>query len=506
MRSAPVRLLAAGLALLALTAACGGTSGSASPAGSAASTTATEAGRGADPGPGARFAPKGSLLYLRTPGAGPAWDALARVRARMPGLRSFDPADSVGNVMRLLSAADFAEGPAVMFRSLAGESAEMLISRRTVRGEDGSDAADSLFYSQVSDHSGLERWIESHSSRMGSDGDFVLYRGKGKWPGYSALSQTTWLWANSPGTLRRSIATARGKRPSLLADGQFTAALAGLDASGAAAVGYTRGDLAGELRGPWIPDDQPGGSLASVTDRLGLADTAFAVGGNDHGIWMRAAPNMLARGYHPGPAFTPSLVGHAPPHPAVYVGIEDGATQLPGFDRLLAPMLGGNAVDRRVVERYLGLLYDVTPSDLAAVGRGEQAWFLGQTNGAAFRPADPSRAAAVIAAVAARNPAHGFQSGRDGDIVWLHGPEPPGRTRVPGPSLTELVAHAGISHPVSWVAAVNIVGLGLAGVRSEDDPNRSPLPQDSVVGAVLSAAPGSGGRYELGIYIEIKGG
>ena len=76
----------------------------------------------------------------------------------------------------------------------------------------------------------------------------------------------------------------------------------------------------------------------------------------------------------------------------------------------------------------------------------------------------------------------------------------------PAGSAASIVAHAGISHPVSWVAAVNIVGLGLAGVRSEDDPNRSPLPQDSVVGAVLSAAPGSGGRYELGIYIEIKGG
>ena len=29
---------------------------------------------------------------------------------------------------------------------------------------------------------------------------------------------------------------------------------------------------------------------------------------------------------------------------------------------------------------------------------------------------------------------------------------------------------------------------------------------NTVAGAVLSAAPGSGGRYEIGIYIEIKGG
>jgi len=36
-----------------------------------------------DPGPGAAFAPAGSLLYVRTPGAGAAWQAMARVRAHV---------------------------------------------------------------------------------------------------------------------------------------------------------------------------------------------------------------------------------------------------------------------------------------------------------------------------------------------------------------------------------------------------------------------------------------
>jgi hypothetical protein len=54
------------------------------------------------------------------------------------GLKSFNPDDSMGDFVRLMVGAEFAEGPKQMFRSLTGESSEVVVSRRGVRGEGGS--------------------------------------------------------------------------------------------------------------------------------------------------------------------------------------------------------------------------------------------------------------------------------------------------------------------------------------------------------------------------------
>ncbi|HEX5251918.1 MAG TPA: hypothetical protein VFW14_19810 [Gaiellales bacterium] len=452
-----------------------------------------------DPGPGAAFAPAGSLLYVRTPGAGAAWQAMTRVRAHVRGLNGFDPEDSMGNLVRLMVGADFAEGPKQMFRSLTGESSEVVVSRRAVRGEDGSPTTDAFFYSQVSDRDGLARWLAPHYTRTGSDGAFSLYRGRGHWVGYSALSDTAWLWAGSETTLREAIATAAGKDPSIASDGRFTSAFSGLDARGAALVGYTRGDLAGGLRKLWMRDGQPSGTQ-TLTDALGLADTAFAIGANSRGVWLRAAPHLPANGYRPGPLFSPSLFDEAPAGSWMYLGVADGGAQLGAFDRLVAPLMGATTPDLHGVDRLLHDFYGLAPSDLAAIGAGEQAWFVGPTDGAAFRPNDADRAARTLAAVAGRYAGQGFQSGRNGDVVWLHGHPGSGRGRAPVPSMAALVDHAGLEGPVSWIGAVNVRGL-FSG-WSEDGANPSSTPQQAVVGAVLTVAPGAAGRYRLQAYLD----
>jgi len=452
-----------------------------------------------DPGPGAAFAPAGSLLYVRTPGAGAAWQAVARVRAHVRGLNGFDPENSLGGFVRLMVGADFAGGPKQVVSSLTGESSEVVVSRRAVRGEDGSPTTDAFFYSQVSDRDGLARWFAPHYTRTGSDGDFTLYRGRGRWVGYSALSDTAWLWASSETTLREAIATAAGKHPSITSDGQFASAFSGLDAGGAALVGYTRGDLASGVRALYLRGDGPSGTQ-TLTDALGLADTAFAIGANSHGAWLRAAPHLPANGYRPGPVFSPSLLDEAPARSWMYLGVADGGAQLGAFDRLVAPLLGGDTRDLHGIDHFLHDLYGFSASDLAAIGPGEQAWFVGPTDGAAFRPGDADRAAGTLAAVARRYAAEGFQTGRDGDVVWLHGHARSEGGREPVPSIAALVDHAGLEGPVSWIGAVNVRGL-FSGF-SEDGDGSTSTPQQAVVGAVLTVAPGAAGRYRLQAYLD----
>jgi len=453
----------------------------------------------ADPGPGAAFAPAGSLLYVRTPGAGAAWQALARLRAHIPGLRSFDPEDGAQSFARLMLGADFAEGSQQMFRSLTGESSEVVVSEHPVRDQHGSVTADAFIYSQVSDRAGLARWLAPHYAPMGSDGGFVLYRGRGNWAGYSALSKTVWLWASSVTTLRDAIATAAGERPSILADPRFTSALRSVDARGAAIVGYTRGDLSGELRAVWIHDDRPS-PTRMLTAWLGLADTAFAIGPTGHGVWIRATPHLPVNGLRPGPAFSPSLFERAPRDAWGYLGVADGGVQLAGFDRLFAKSLAGEHPDPTFVDGYLHALFGLTPADLSAIGNGEQAWFAGPTNRVVFRPRDADRAAGALTAVAHRYPRLGLESGRDGDVVWLDGHRGAYDRGAPNPSVATLVARAGIQGPVSWIAAVNVRGL-FSGF-SQDDPNQPEKPQQAVAGVVVSFAPGRAGRYRFQGYLD----
>jgi hypothetical protein len=487
----PVAVLAV-VALLAV--ACGQ---SASTAGSARAI-ATAAGAGADMGPEVAFAPKGSLLYVRTAGAGPAWNALSRVRARVAGLKDVGPTDAIGNFLRLATAADFAAGSTAMLNSLTGESAEVLISNRAVAGEDGSPAADSFFYSRVAHHAALETWIKSHSSYLGADGGYTLYAGKSRYSGYSALSQTVWLEGGSLSALRESIATAAGTHPSLLDDPSFRSAAAALDDHGAALVAYSRGDLATELGQIWLGQAVTQNALfPGLTAGLGLADTALAVGANRHGVWMRAAPRVLARGYRPGATFTPSLVHQVPAGSIVYAGVENGGSQLAQFDRVLDPLLGdGDSVAKAIAD-----VFHVTSSDLAAIGAGEQAWVIGPETGVAFRPTDPARAASVLAAEAARNTAVGVTSGRHGDIVWIHNhPTMPARP-LTGASPATLVARAGLPHRVSWVLAVNLTFLDdLLGDQSSSTPA---TPLASVSGVVVSSSPAAAGRYGLDLFLDI---
>lgn len=490
---------AAPIALLLVAVACG-SAGASRPAASAPGRTAPPAaGAPADPGPGAAFAPRGSLLYVRTPGAGAAWRAMARVRAHVPGLRTFDPADGLQDFVRLMLGADFAEGSRQMFRSLTGESSEVVVSEHALRDQHGSVTADAFIYSQISDREGLARWLAPHYARMASDGDFALYRGRGNWAGYSALSQTVWLWASSAATLREAIATGAGKHPSILTDSRFTSALRSVDAGGAAMVGYTRGDLAGELRALWEHDDEPA-PTATLTHALGLADTAFAIGANDHGVWIRATPHLPANGVRPGPVFKPSLLAKAPPGAWAYLGVADGGAQLAGFDRLFATSIGGAQSSPDFVDRSMRDLYGITPSDLATVGGGEEAWFVGPTSRAVFRPADADRAAGTLMAAVHRHPALGFRSGRDGDVVWLDGHRGSNDRPAPDPSVGALVGHAGIHGPVSWIAAANVRGL-FSG-WSEDDSRQPAKPQQAVAGAVLAVAPGAAGRYRLQAYLD----
>ncbi len=497
---AAAAVLAATLVAAACGQGAGASSGGVAPATTATpSTTSSPAHAPADAGPGAAFAPAGSLLYVRTPGAGAAWRTMSRLRGHVAGVHQLAPEDSIANFVRLMVGADFAEGPPEMLRALTGEQSEVVVSRRAVRDEDGSPTADAFFYSQVSDRDGLARWLAPHYAPAGSDGGFELYRGRGSWVGYSALSKTAWLFATSLTTLRQAIATAAGEQPSVLADRRFTSAFSGVDAGGAALVGYTRGDLAHELRNLWLRDGQPSGTQP-LTDALGLSDTAFAIGANGHGAWMRAAPHLPANGYRPGPVFTPSLLAAAPARAGFYVGVADGAAQLSRFDRLLVPLLGGDQPDHHWVEGLLEHLYELNPADLRAIGRGEQAWFVGPTNGVAVRTADPDRTARILGAVARRNARLGFRSGRDGDVVWLHGHSGAGDGPPPMPSMAGLVAHAGIDGPVSWIAAASIRGL-FSG-WSEDDSSQPATPQESIAGAVLAIAPGTAGRYRLEVYLD----
>jgi hypothetical protein len=483
---------------------CGQSASTAGSAGSTGAPTATTGGVGtvSGAGPEAAFAPAGSLLYMRTAGTGPQWDALSPMRARVKGLNAVNPSNGPGNFLRLLTASDFADGSSVMLHALSGESAEVLISNRGVKGEAGPGQADSMFYSGVADHAALEKWIESHSTRVGSDGGYTLYTGNTRYTGDSALSQSVWLWGDSLGVLRESIATAAGTRPSLLDDPRFMSAFAALNQRGAALVAYTRGDLATELGRLWAgPSVAPQGVFTSLTDGLGLADTALAIGANAHGVWMRAAPHVLARGYHPGPSFTPSLFGQVPPNSVIYVGVDNGGAQLSQFDRVLAPILGsGDTSDPDPVSSEIGTAFHVTPEDLGAIGTGEQAWFAGQTSGAAFRPGDPSRAAAALAAEAARNAPLGVTSGRSGDIVWIHD-HPASGSPVPGPSPAELVSWAGLPHSVSWVLAVNLSFLSR--LSADDSSATPPNPEDSVSGAVVSTTPAADGRYGLDVFLDI---
>jgi hypothetical protein len=145
-------------------------------------------------------------------------------------------------------------------------------------------------------------------------------------------------------------------------------------------------------------------------------------------------------------------------------------------------------------------LYGLAPSDLAAIGTGEQAWFVGPTDGAVFRSGDTDRVARTLAAVAGRYAGQGFQSGRDGDVVWLHGHRGSDSGRAPVPSMAELVDHAGLGGPVSWIGAVNVRGL-FSG-WSEDGANRTATPEQAIDGAVLTVAPGAAGRYRLQAYLD----
>jgi hypothetical protein len=491
------RLVIVALILVIVVAGCGNAASTSSTAASTSPPTV-----GADPGPGAAFAPKGSLLYVRTSGTGPAWDALTKMRDRVKGFNNFDPADSVQMLMRLMTAEDFAEGSASLRHALSGEGSEVLVSDRRVKSADADyPAADMLAYSGVADHTAMAGYLDAHYTRDGSDGTYALYRGRKDYTGFSALSDDVWLWATSSQLLHQAIATAAGDQPSLLDDQSFTSSMAAVDASGAALVAYTRGDLASELSHSWDPTVKVDPVGTGLTNGLGLADTALAVGADANGVWMRAAPHVLADGYHPGPVFTPSLVDQVPASEIVYLGIKDSGSQVGGISGLVSKMLAGDSDEPNgnSIDSLVQGLFGLSPSDVASVDDGEEAWFYGTNPGAAFTPSDPEKAEAVLATAAHSRP--GATSGRDGDVVWIHTGSRVSSEPMPGPTPAELVKNAGPFQSVSLVLAVDVGILG----ELQDTPSSQAKPLDSVAGVVLSAAPGSDGRYQLRLYMQIAG-
>ena len=477
--------------------------GNAATTATSGSTASTPTG-GADPGPGAAFTPKGSLLYVRTAGSGPAWDALTTMRDRVKGFNNFDPSDSVEMLIRLMTGADFAPTSAALRHALGAEGSEALVSdRRLPSGDPDYPLADVIAYNAVADHAAMEHYLNTEYTRDGSDGAYAIYQGKKSYTGFSALSDDVWLWASSAQLLHESIATAAGDHPSLLNDESFTSSMASVDATDAALVAYTRGDLSSEISHLWDPtvDVSPLGT--GLTNGLGLADTALVVGANANGVWMRATPHVLPNGYHPGPVFTPSLLDHGPENQIVYLGIKDSGSQVGRISGILNGVLSddSNPPTTDTVNHLVLGLFGLTPTDVAAVDDGEEAWFYGSNPGAAFKPSDPDKAEQVLAAVAKSRAPTGATSGRDGDVVWIHSRSFSGSQPIPGPTPAELVKNAGPLDNVSFVLAADLGFLG----DLQDTPSTQPKPLDSVAGVVLSAAPGTDGRYQLQLYMQIAG-
>ncbi len=459
---------------------------------------------------GASFSPANSLLYFQSTGAGRALDALEAITTHVHFGSNWDMTSSGNAYVELISGEAFAPyGPIAKYTS--GLGSETLLQGGAPGPHGG--VANVLYYEQVTNRAGLERWLLLHNRPDGHLDGFALYTARPPQIGVDAVSNSAWLLAFSMPTLRAAIETHESGHASLLDDTAARTAVSSVNAAHAAIVGYTRGDLLHEMLATheFPVDFGSPNETVQLTKALGLGDMGFAIGANTTGYWLRATPTLAAGGYRPGPTFTPSLLSQIPKNTIVYVGIADGAAQWPGIDRVLATYVGGNSdpnpstanPNPAGVQSLLAGYLRVDPSDVARIG-GEQEWFYGDSVGAAFRPTNMAEAQAaldhIVDAPEAR--ALGYRTGRDGSVLWLHGhwSASAQSAAVAGPAPATLLARAGVTRPISWVVAVDVAPLVHL---VEMQPKEQGQPFDSVDGVVITTSPDTSTQYNLDVYVDI---
>ena len=494
-----------------LVAGCGGGSGTHSRQGTPSKTQpdSTTSQQPAEPpaglGRGASFAPRGSVLYVSTTSDPSAWAALSHVRSRIPFGDSWNETTPGNLIAELLSGHPFDISTSPIAHALTGSSSETLVSYRGAKGLHVGLLPDVIFYSGVRDAGFLQNWLKKSSQRIGSDGPFTLYRAKKPGIGYHAVSKSGWLFAYSLPSLRRAIASGSGQEPSLAHDPAVRSALAAVDTRDAALVGYTRGDLLQELTATHenLKESGDGTDTTELTPGFGLADTAFAIGANASGFWLDSAPRTSMSGYRPGPTFTPTLLGEIPQNELLYVGIKNGSGQWARIDNSFhtyakAAFGSSNENSGRFIESLVSLYFRIRPSDITNLGDGEQAWYFGDTVGAAIRPANLSQALSAAQAMTRRTfPDSGVATGRDGDVVWLRNTRLANQATIPGPAPSALVLRAHLKYPISLVIAADLSPLTSALVDGSQ-------PDGALDGVVMATAPGTDGRYQLDAYIDVR--
>jgi hypothetical protein len=494
-------------ALVMVTAGCGG--GSGVHAGNASSSSSADTSRQpgrpvAGFGVGASFAPRSSLLYVSRTGDASAWAALSHVRSRIPFGGSWS-VSSAGNLFaELLSGRTFDIATSPVASALTGYGSETLASFHGVKGLPVGLLPDVVIYSGVNDQHAVEQWLATTSQRIGKDGTFDLYHAKQPHIGYDAVSAHAWIFAYSLASLRRAIAVGTGHEPSLATDPSALDALSAVDSRGAALVGYSRGDLLRELTATHenLADSGDGTDTLKLTPALGLTDTAFAIGAHPTGFWINSAPRLTATSYRPGPQFTPTLQSGIPKNELLYVGVKNGASQWPQLDRALTSYATGtfgtsNAAPTHLIESLISTYFRFSPTDIAHLGTGEQAWYFGDTIGTSIDPTNLAQTLATAEAMTHRAlPYSGASATHTGSVVSITNTALAHNARIPGPRPTILIQRAHLDQPISLIAAVDLAPL--TSLLAGDDQ-----PDHAIDGIVISTTPGTGLRYRFDAYIDV---
>ena len=454
--------------IVALAAACGSAGGASMP-GHTNGRTPEPGSRSAAGlvGLGASFAAPDTVYYLSSPETGGSWDRIDAARERM-WPHSTPLAQGTGTEMRVILGGLIAFPPGTTSTHGFGRAGSMwLASEHPIR----DNVPDLMFYSAVEDRAAAERWAThtGHWRHAAADGDFHVWVLSGN-QSAMAISPTDCVWGTSEREVRAAADRATGHEPSLASDPAFRNAVGRVDATGAAILGFSRFNLAGESNLSGY-GDHTWHEFSDVSREFGFGSMAFTVSGRPGGAVIRGFP--IDGVYRPVQPYRPQLLSVPTGDPPVVVDTEDVYRLFPAAEAVIQSLAAADGqATRRDATTELRRALGLTEAQLQSIDHGEQiAWLGDGGSGFGVLAPDPDAAEATLRATGHRggiilspDSVH-----REGSVVWADRSEPDRVQTSGAPALRQVIAASGMPAHVSLMAYVDTSVT--AGFSDSPDPH-----------------------------------
>ncbi len=351
---------------------------------------------------------------------------------------------------------------------------------------------DLLFYDPVNDRTAVVRWIDhqQHVTPGRPEGAYVVYLDAAKGDnGAWAISNHVALWASTEHEVREAVQRAEHGAPSLATDTGFRSAMARVDATGAAIVGFSRDNLMTEIsQASFITnsDFKRGDRLSQL---FGLQNLGFTVGATAGGAVLRGFPG--AGVYTPASPYHPALPKVMAADTQAFADTSDAAALLPAV-RAVGQAFGNPHIADDLLRRESGQ----AATRLGPLLHGEQAIWIGpSTIGVGIRADDPDAAESTLRDIAASRQHLSSRHEavhRVGSIIWMETDTNPsgGGERS---QFSQLAARAGLPSQVSLLAYLDTNLFAGFSDTAQPTPNATR--------ALLWTLPRPAG-WEFDLYIE----